>query len=171
MSARETDAFEKRFHEMLQAHGPALWRLAGSYERRASDREDLYQEMCLALWRALGVFRGECSERTFVFRVAHNRAITRRVRRRATARDLDEAGDVADPRPRPDEALHGAERRERLAEAVHALPLGLRQVITLGLEGLSQSEIGDVLGVSENVVAVRMHRARAALRERLGESS
>ena len=168
MSAREPDEFEERFHEMLRVHGPALWRLAGSYERRASDREDLYQDVCLALWRALAGFRGECSERTFVFRVAHNRAITRRVRRPAAARDLDEASEVADPRPPPDEVVHGAERRERLADAVRELPLGLRHVITLALEGLSHAEIGDVLGVSENVVAVRMHRARAALRERLG---
>ena len=46
------------------------------------------------------------------------------------------------------------------------LPLGSRQVLTLALEGLSHAEIGEVLGLSDNAVAVRLHRARAHLKAR-----
>jgi RNA polymerase sigma-70 factor (ECF subfamily) len=56
---------------------------------------------------------------------------------------------------------------ERLAEALRRLPLGLRQTLSLTLEGLSQSEIAEVLELSENVVSVRLHRARKLLRDRM----
>ena len=49
--------------------------LAFSYEAVASVREELVQEIALAIWQALPRFRGECSERTFVFRIAHNRGL------------------------------------------------------------------------------------------------
>ena len=64
---------EQRFDALLEAHGPSLARLAASYARRASEHDDLFQEIAFAIWRALPGFRGECSERTFVFRIAHNR--------------------------------------------------------------------------------------------------
>ena len=52
--------------------------------------------------------------------------------------------------------------------AVRELPLGLRQVVVLTLEGLSNAEVADVVGISENNVAVRMTRARAELTRLLG---
>ena len=55
------------------------------------------------------------------------------------------------------------ERRDRVQAAVRELPLGLRQVVVLTLEGLSNAEVADVVGISENNVAVRMTRARAEL--------
>ena len=52
---------------------------------------------------------------------------------------------------------------------MRSLPLGARQVLVLALEGLTHSEIGDVLGLAENVVSVRLHRARVALRAHLDD--
>ncbi len=63
------------FESVVDTYGPALRRLASAWERDAAAREDLLQEILLALWRALPRFRGECSEKTFVFRVAHNRRL------------------------------------------------------------------------------------------------
>ncbi len=51
---------------------------------------------------------------------------------------------------------------------MHELPLGLRQVVVLTLEGLSHAETAEIVGISENNVAVRLTRARAALSRRLG---
>ncbi len=52
--------------------------------------------------------------------------------------------------------------------AIRTLPLIQREVITLTLEELSQAEIGEVLGITENNVAVRLNRARKSLRRLLG---
>jgi RNA polymerase sigma-70 factor (ECF subfamily) len=159
---------ETQYDRILRDHGPALRRVAAAYEADPSRREDLFQEVCLALWQALPRFREEASERTFAFRIAHNRGLTHgwRARGSVTA-DLDEAEEMADPRLDPESELHEGERRDRLRDAVRRLPLTARQVVVLSLEGLSQREIGDVLGITENNVAVRLTRARKLLRQAL----
>ena len=139
-------------------------RVAASYARSAAEREDLSQEIALSIWTALANFRGEASLRTFAFRVAHNRAIgSLRKRRRHECAD-----EVQDPSPNLETRLGEAREREQLFEAVRGLPRGLRQVLTLHLEGLSYAEIAEVVGLSETNVSVRLTRARKLLRERIG---
>lgn len=164
-AAREIAA---RYDELLRRDGPALRRVAASYEADAARAEDLFQEICLAVWQALPRFRGDSSERTFVFRIAHNRGLSHRSRRRPPGDDLDAAAELPAPGPSPEAAAHASERREQLRAAVRALPLPLEQVLTLALEGLSTKEIGEVLGITDNNAAVRLTRARQALRRALG---
>jgi RNA polymerase sigma factor (sigma-70 family) len=160
----QSDAAPSPFDRVLAEHGAALARLASSYTRTAADRDDLLQEIAIALWRAWPKFRGECSERTFLFRVAHNRAISHVCRRRVPASVSEEDVVLRDPHPGVDVALVQAERRERLLDAVRRLPLGHREVVTLTLEGLDYGEIATVLGISESNVGVRLTRARQQLR-------
>src|ERR1700733_898409 len=77
-------ALEQQFGRILGEYGAAISRLAYSYEAVAGIREELAQEIALAIWQALPHFRGECSERTFVFRIAHNRGLPHVARRRPT---------------------------------------------------------------------------------------
>lgn len=158
---------DERYDRILRQEGAALRRVAAAYEPDPARREDLFQDVCLAIWQALQRFRGESSERTFVFRIAHNRGLTHRSRRRpaAAATELEEAAVLADPGPGPEATAREGQRRERLRAAVLALPLEPRQVITLTLEGLSPREIAEVLGITENNAAVRLSRARRALRQ------
>jgi RNA polymerase sigma factor (sigma-70 family) len=159
-------ALEERFRSLLAANGSALSRLAGSYTRTTSDRDDLFQEIAMAIWQALPTFRGESSERTFIFRVAHNRAITHLTQRRP-ATELEEAAEVKDPRPNPERGFSEDEQQVRLLQAIHRLPIGYRQVITLALEELGYAEIADVLGITESNVGVRLNRSKQMLREML----
>jgi RNA polymerase sigma factor (sigma-70 family) len=156
---------EAGFERLVADHGRALRRLVAAYEFDASEQDDLMQEIMFAIWRAFPSFRGDCSERTFVFRIAHNAAISHR--RRAMTRqrvlELDLASDRIDPRPGPDEDLLLATLQRSLLDAVRSLSPMLRQTIVLSLEGLANAEIGDVLGVASGTVAVRLNRARAEL--------
>jgi RNA polymerase sigma-70 factor (ECF subfamily) len=157
-------AAEARFRSLIDANGPALARLAASYTRSTSDRDDLLQDIAMALWRALPKFRGECSERTFLFRIAHNRCVAHLSQRRSTVALDDVSIDPADPRPGADVQLSHEQQAERLVEAIRRLPLIYRQAITLSLEGLAYKEIGQVLGIAESNVGVRLNRARQLLR-------
>jgi RNA polymerase sigma-70 factor (ECF subfamily) len=152
---------------VLGAYGSLLRRVAAAYERDAAAREDLLQEILLALWQALPRFRGECAERTFVLRVAHNRAITHAFRRPPRGATLEAAVEVADPRPGPERDAAAAQRRDRLLAALHRLPLATRQILTLSLEGLAGAAIAELLGITENNANVRLSRARSALRDEL----
>jgi len=153
--------------DLLARYEPALRRLAASYERDPALREDLAQEMLLALFRALPTWRRECSERTFVYRVAHNRALSHLARRRPAFDDLDRAASIPDPAPLPEAIAAAGQQHDALLAALRRLPVAQRQLLTLALDDLTPREIADVLGITENNVAVRLTRARAALRELL----
>ena len=150
-------------------YGAALARLASAYERDPDERKDLLQDILFALWRALQGFRGDCSVRTFVYRVAHNRALTHRRRSKGRGEPLEGADDIADPELGPAERAVSDERQEQLLAAVRRLPPPYRQVVLLRLEDLSNAEMAAVLGVNDNVVAIRLTRARKRLAELLSE--
>jgi len=158
---------EQRFERLLAADAPALTRLAASYTNTASDRDDLLQDIAMALWQALPRFRGECSERTFLFRIAHNRAIAHLARHRPLATPVEEVLEVQDMRPDPEAGLAEEQQGQRLRDAIHRLPVIYRQVITLLLEGMGYSEIAEILGIAESNVGVRLNRARQMLRKLL----
>lgn len=161
-------ALQEQFDRILREHEAGIARLAYSYEAISSIREELMQEIALAIWQALPHFRGECSERTFVFRIAHNRGLTHVWRRRPPQKsleDLEESDEPADPMPHPEAQLAQNDRRARLMSAVQSLPVAHRQMIVLALERLSHAEIAEVLGITENNVAVRLTRAKKALND------
>ncbi|HEY6129256.1 MAG TPA: RNA polymerase sigma factor [Candidatus Acidoferrum sp.] len=170
-TAEAATAKDENFDRILREYGPALSRLAASYEPVITQREDLLQEIALALWRALPRFRGECSERTFIYRIAHNQGLSHAWRRHSVQQPLEEIAESqepVDPRPQPEEQAAQQHQRIRLVAAIQSLPVAYRQIVTLVLEDLSHAEIADVLGISENNVAVRLNRARKALKEALG---
>jgi len=168
-AAVDRRALEEQYERLLRANGASIMRLAAAYEPNPSNRDDLVQEIALALWKALPHFRGECSERTLVFRIAHNRALTHLWRRKRAPGELEEAAEIADSRSTPESQASAGQLRERLMRAIRALPVAHREVMVLVLEGLSHGEIGEVLGISEGNVAVRANRARKQLRSLLGE--
>ncbi len=163
---RMGETLDERLSRVLAAHARPLERVAASYARSAADREDLLQDFAVALWRALPSFRGECSEKTFLLRIAHNRAITFLAKRGPVALDVDDHEDsvIETSRKNPAMLYERKEGGSRLLAATRTLPLAHRQVVTLLLEGLSHREIAEVLGTTENNVGVRANRARAAMR-------
>ena len=160
---------DDRCVRLLQEHDRSLRRLAASYERDAARQEDLVQDIWFAVWRALPAFRDECSERTFIFRIAHNRAVSHvdHWQRRRTD-TLDDDATFLSPDPDPEHALSQQQRHERLRHAVQSLPISMRQVVVLALEGLTHAEIAEILGITANNVAVRLTRARVGLARLLG---
>jgi RNA polymerase sigma factor (sigma-70 family) len=171
MNKATAESAQQRFDRIMREYGPALSRLTAGYEKVASVREELMQEIALAIWQALPQFRGECSERTFVYRIGHNRGLTHTYRRPAAHQRLDELPhlELVDPQPRPDQQVATIDQHDRLRSAIQTLPLTYRQVVMLWLEDLAQADIAAVLGITEGNVAVRLNRARAALKQALQE--
>ena len=152
---------------LLSEHNDSIARVASLYAKGLHDREDLRQEIALSLLRALPSFRGECSERTFVFRIAHNQGVTFSLRAKKRGHPRESDAEPLDDRPSAEMQLAQARRRSALLEAMRSLPIARRQVLSLALEELSHREIAEVLGTTEGNVAVRLSRAKAALKELL----
>lgn len=153
----------------VEALLPQLWRLVRGYEANLALQEELLQEILLAIWESLPQLRDPQRLRAYVLRIGHNVAathVTRAVRSRAEV-SLDDKRACIElhdgSHDSSSEALH-------LLEAVRALPLPLRQVVSLQLEGMSYHEIAEVLGIDANNVGVRAHRARKRLQELLYEA-
>lgn len=155
-----TETLEARWRRIWEENGASLSRVAAGYACNATEREDLIQECGLALWRALPGFRGECSEKTFVFRIVHNLGINLTMRRKPT----EAIPTLVDPNANQEKLMDEQRRRFRLLNAIRRLPLAYQQVVGLALEELCHQEIAEVLGISVNNVAVRLSRAKDALR-------
>jgi RNA polymerase sigma-70 factor (ECF subfamily) len=153
------------FAQIVRSHGPMIRRIARSYEANAARAEELVQDIYLSLWQALPRFRGESSQRTFVARVAHNRAITHVAREARGPRLVMLDKGMAGETTTPEEDVARADMRQKLEAAVRQLPVGQKLVVTLALEGFSPEEIASVLGLSVSAASVRLHRAKAALQD------
>jgi RNA polymerase sigma-70 factor (ECF subfamily) len=187
--ASRRDTFLRLFAE----YGAAMRRLAAVYVNDGRDREDLVQEIAVALWQAIPKFRGEASERTWLYRIAHNTAITaaaklwRRGKRESALDDLPELRDSGADLPPGTDAGSGAaaanaiaskdadgdervievQRREWLMRAIRELAAVDRQIVTLHLEELSYREIQEITGMTEGAIATRLSRIRERLAEQI----
>jgi RNA polymerase sigma-70 factor (ECF subfamily) len=107
-----------------------------------------------------------------VYRIAHNRRLSHVWKRRPPHQpleEIEESEQPVDPRPHLEEQVARTDQRVQLMSAIQSLPVMQRQMIVLALEGLSQAEIAEVMGITENNVAVRLTRIRKALKDALGE--
>ena len=158
------------FLRLVQQFEPALRRLTAAYFDREADRADLFQEIALALWQAIPRFRRESSERTWLYRIAHNVAISSsaRTHRRARREEfLSEEFEHPSAAAGAEEGLLLGEKRRALVDSIRLLAATDRQIILLHLEGLSYAEIEEVSGLSETAIATRLSRIRAKLKQEI----
>ena len=161
-------ADEVLFRTWVETYAGMVGRIASTYEARPALAEELVQESFMGLWRAMPGFRQEASAKTFIARITHNVCISH-VRKAVKAKSGPLHEHMADTAPQPEDLADTAARRRKLLEAVRALPLQGRQIISLHLEGFTNREIGEALGLSEGNIATRLSRARARLKEIIGE--
>jgi RNA polymerase sigma-70 factor (ECF subfamily) len=163
--------YEQAAHE----YGAALQRLARAYEADADRRQDLLQDIHIALWRSLSTFDGRCSLRTWVYRVAHNVATSAVIRRRAHSPTWLTLDEIASPPDAYDgeRAFNRQHALDRLYALIYTLKPADRQVILMYLEGLDAASIGEISGMSPGNVATKVHRIKQVLarRFRAGETS
>jgi RNA polymerase sigma-70 factor (ECF subfamily) len=143
------------------------------------DAEDVAQEVFLKISRSLDGFRGESSLSTWIYRIATNAAVDRvrspAYRARLSSAPVEEtceSGEIAaaaeDQAPSAEEDVIRREMSECVQNLIFQLPDSYRTVLALSeTEGMKNSEIAEVLGVSLETVKIRLHRARARLRETL----
>jgi RNA polymerase sigma-70 factor (ECF subfamily) len=159
---------QSTFEEIVRDYGAMIRRIALSYESAPDLADELVQEIYVAIWRALPSFRGEAALRTFLARIATNRAVTHVARAMKAPRSVELDGLIPSGVASPEHQAIAQDRRARLMTAVRQLPLTYRQAVMLVLEGLTFEEVGQVLGITSNAVGVRMSRAKQLLKDAMG---
>jgi RNA polymerase sigma factor (sigma-70 family) len=157
---------DARYLAAARTHGAMIERLARGYEADIELRRDLVQDIHAALWRSFAIFEGQCAEKSWVHRIAHNVGVTHMMtgrRRRQTP--LVGLEDIAELPGGENPERNAGERSlsDRLLATIHRLAPADRQVMLLYLEDLTAAEIGEVTGLSASAVAVRIHRLKALL--------
>lgn len=161
-------AQDARYLAAARTHGAMIERLARGYEADPELRRDLVQDMHAALWRSFAIFEGQCAEKSWVHRIAHNVGVTHMMtgkrRRKMPLVGLEQI-EALPGGDDPENATGARSLANRLLAAIHRLQPADRQVMLLYLEDLTAAEIGEVTGLSAPAVAVRIHRIKALLAE------
>lgn len=150
----------------LDEHRGILIRISRAYALDDGDEEDLRQEILLALWRSMASFRGDAKPSTWVFQVAINVALSRRraANRRPPATPMD---DSAEPSIDGEHAALQQMQWRAVLRALRAMAPMDRAVLLMALEGATQQDMADVLGINASHAGVKLHRARRRLAETL----
>jgi len=152
-----------RLEHMVQLYEKDLLRFCCLYLRDWSTAEDLVQETFLKAYRNMDLFRGECSEKTWLMRIAMN--CCRDYRRSAWYRYMDKriSADML-----PVSANRPSDEHIALTTAVMKLkPRYLEVVLLYFYQGYSMKEIAKTLGLSEAAVSNRIRRAKQKLKDEL----
>lgn len=159
------------FEVLMRRYNQRLYRVARAIVG-SNDAEDVVQQSYLDAFTHLAQFEGRASMMSWLTRIVANRAIAVRAAwRRAAGNAVDEDVETM-PAPHAGTPDHAATREELLCAleaAIGELPEGCRAAFVLrDVEGLSTREAAELLGVTEEALKVRLHRARATVKARLG---
>jgi RNA polymerase sigma-70 factor, ECF subfamily len=166
------------FEVLMRRHNQRVYRAARAIVKDEAEAEDVMQQAYLNAFTHLGQFEERSQFSTWLTRITVNEALARRHKLR-TAQSLtghleDEQAILMDtrqsPEPDPERQAFARELQRALEDAVDSLPETYRAVFMLrDIEGMSTAETAEGLGLGDEAVKTRLHRARAALRERLYE--
>jgi RNA polymerase sigma-70 factor (ECF subfamily) len=166
---------------LVETYGDRVYRLARRITGSNEDAEEVAQDALWTAARKIGGFKGESAFGSWLYRITANAAYMKLRSRRSRANEialedvlpaLDEEGRHFEPMDdwssRVDEQALQGELREELESAIDALPPEYRTAVILhDIEGLSNPDIAEALGISLPAVKSRIHRSRLFLRQRL----
>ena len=150
---------EKEFLKMVEEHQKIIHKVCRIYRNSIEDQEDLFQEIVFQLWKSYPGFRSQAKVGTWMYRIALNTALASF---RKHSLQVDYHGEV------PDKTDHvydhaASENEEKLFDAIRKLNDAEKAIISLYLEDYSYREIGEIIGISEINVGVRLNRIKAKL--------
>jgi RNA polymerase sigma-70 factor (ECF subfamily) len=163
-----TSTQDSLYQQVAVEYDAALERLVRAYEANVEKRRDLSQDIHVALWCSFANFNGMCSLRTWVFRVAHNVAVSHVLRERRRRGQVMVSLEEIENIPAP--TLDGGHDRQQLLDQLMAMLRQLkpidRQVILAYLEDIDAAAIGEITGLSPGNVATKIHRIKSILSRR-----
>jgi len=161
---------------LLMRAQEVAWRFSSSVCGQADDAEDAMQEALIKTYRYVGRIREPGAFKPWLYRTVRNACMMSRRKRAGEPtrlKSLDEMVgshdrptriDAPDPGKNPEQLLNNTQLRRRLRTALRELPGPYRDVVFLReMEGLSTREVARVMGLSEDNVKTRLHRARLQL--------
>lgn len=156
---------EQKFRTLLQDHSGIIAKICHVYTDNVEDFNDFYQEVALQLWRSYQSFRGDSQLSTWVYRVALNVCLSQ-IKKAKKKKVLEQPEAIAEYTFAT--AGHepvNSEQVNKLYAAIRQLKEVERALILLFLEEKSYKEISEIMGISVNLVGVRLSRIKQQLKK------
>jgi RNA polymerase sigma-70 factor, ECF subfamily len=155
---------EIKFEKLAHDYELLIYKVCRIYRHDPTDREDLFQEILIQLWKAFPAFRGDSKESTWVYRIALYTAIAGlrkdKKRIRTTDHEYPEKIAIADETSFVEE-----EKLKELYSAISHLNEIEKAIVMLYLEDRSYAEMEDILGIGQGNLRVKMNRIKDKLRQ------
>jgi len=161
------------FEVLMRRYNQRVYRAARAIVKDEAEAEDVMQQAYVNAFMHLGQFEARSRFSTWLTQIVVNEALARRQKLRAaqilTERLEDGNGppveSLRSSQPDPERQAYAGELQRALEEAVDSLPETYRTVFMLrDIEGMSTAETGEGLGLGDEAVKTRLHRARAMVR-------
>jgi RNA polymerase sigma-70 factor (ECF subfamily) len=151
---------EKIFLDLIENNRGIIFKVIRLYVRHAEDERDLFQEILFQAWKSYPRFDGRSKFSTWLYRVSLNTVLTfrRRPQLVETREELESSEVVTQDKQ---------EETDMLYTAIFELNEIDRMIITLHLDGYENEEIAEITGLTKNNVAVKLHRAKNEVVEKL----
>jgi RNA polymerase sigma-70 factor, ECF subfamily len=158
----ETAGKQIEFLGLVEQHKGAVLKVCSIYTRRTDEKEDLFQEIVIQLWKAWPNFKGHSKFSTWLYRIALNTAISGLRKKKADVILMN--GEDIPHIPDTDDHKEKEEQLQALYDAIRQLPEIDRAVVMLYLEDKSYEEMEDILGINQGSLRVKMNRAKEKLK-------
>jgi len=157
---------KKSFSELIEKHQTIIHKITMVYENGWADREDLFQEICLQLWKSYPNFREEAKFSTWMYRVALNTAISnvRKEKKKPLFEPLRESDGITE------DSTDEKEKVKLMYRAISKLNRIDKAIILLWLEEKNYEEIAAIMGTSKKNVSVKLVRIKRKLEELVMET-
>ncbi|MEL7529735.1 MAG: sigma-70 family RNA polymerase sigma factor [Bacteroidota bacterium] len=149
---------ETQFLQLIEQHQGILHKICRLYRNTAAEREDLLQDMMYQLWKSFPSFRGEARFSSWMYRVALSTAIAKYKKPSLlTTYELKQEPAA--------ESVERSDRQEALRSAMERLTPIEKAVMSLYLDDYKYEEMAEILGISVNLVGVKLNRIKKKLKE------
>ncbi len=154
---------KENFISLINEHNSLIYKVCNTYCQDATERQDMFQEIIIQLWKSYPQFRGEAKFTTWMYRIALNTAISALRKKRLYVTPLETATEALSEIPV--EATETKEQQVALHKAINQLSAVEKAIVMMYLDDKSYEEMEEVFGISQNTLRVKMNRIKEKLRK------
>ena len=155
---------EKEFEKHIREHELLLYKVCRIYAYTDADRQDLFQEIVIQLWKAYPKFKGGSKLSTWLYRVAINTAISGLRKKKILVKNYEPAA-MPEPVGEYNDAHDEEERLRQLYNAIEQLTAVEKAIVMLYMEDRPYEEMEEIIGLSQGNLRVKMNRIKEKLRQ------
>ena len=145
---------QDKFLHTIYEHQALIRKICNIYRDQKEDKEDLFQEITYQLWKSFPKFMGKSKITTWMYRIALNTAMA------SFRKGSITISESKFPLEKPIEEKEENFQRNQLFAAIRKLDEGEKAIISLYLEGMTNTEMAEIIGISKNNISVRLNRIK-----------